>query len=86
MFAKDVYVNRRRTLLEKMRGAGESGVILLVGNAEAPAQYKDNCYKWRQDSTWLYYMGLDDPMYAAILDIPSWALPAPPRTRRWTRP
>ena len=45
MFAKDVYVNRRRTLLEKMRGAGESGVILLVGNAEAPAQYKDNCYK-----------------------------------------
>ena len=71
MFAKDVYVNRRRTLLEKMRGAGESGVILLVGNAEAPAQYKDNCYKWRQDSTWLYYMGLDDPMYAAILDIDS---------------
>ena len=71
MFAKDVYVNRRRTLLGKMRGAGESGVILLVGNAEAPAQYKDNCYKWRQDSTWLYYMGLDDPMYAAILDIDS---------------
>jgi Xaa-Pro aminopeptidase len=71
MFAKEVYVNRRRTLLEKMRGAGESGVILLVGNAEAPAQYKDNCYKWRQDSTWLYYMGLDDPMYAAILDIDS---------------
>ena len=71
MFAKEVYVNRRRTLLEKMRGAGESGVILFVGNAEAPAQYKDNCYKWRQDSTWLYYMGLDDPMYAAILDIDS---------------
>ncbi len=71
MFAKEVYVNRRRTLLAKMREAGESGVILLVGNAEAPAQYKDNCYKWRQDSTWLYYMGLDDPMYAAILDIDS---------------
>ena len=71
MFAKEVYVNRRRTLLAKMREAGESGVILLVGNAEAPAQYRDNCYKWRQDSTWLYYMGLDDPMYAAILDIDS---------------
>ena len=71
MFAKEVYVNRRRTLLAKMREAGESGLILLVGNAEAPAQYRDNCYKWRQDSTWLYYMGLDDPMYAAVLDIDS---------------
>ena len=71
MFAKEVYVRRRKALLEKMRGAGAQGIILLVGNAEAPAQYKDNCYKWRQDSTWLYYMGLDDPMYAAILDIDS---------------
>ena len=71
MFAKEVYVGRRQTLLAKMREAGESGVILLVGNAEAPAQYRDNCYKWRQESTWLYYMGLDDPMYAAVLDIDS---------------
>ena len=71
MFAKEVYVRRRKALLEKMRGAGAQGIILFVGNAEAPAQYKDNCYKWRQDSTWLYYMGLDDPMYAAILDIDS---------------
>ena len=71
MFAKEVYVRRRKVLLEKMRAAGADGIILFVGNAEAPAQYKDNCYKWRQDSTWLYYMGLDDPMYAAVLDIDS---------------
>ena len=38
MFAKDVYVRRRKTLLEKMRKAGADGIILLVGNAEAPAQ------------------------------------------------
>ena len=69
MFAKEVYVRRRRVLAQKMRDAGADGLILLVGNAEAPAQYKDNCYKWRQDSTWLYYFGLDDPMYAAILDL-----------------
>ena len=71
MFAKEVYVRRRKVLLDKMRAAGADGIILFVGNAEAPAQYKDNCYKWRQDSTWLYYMGLDDPMYAAVLDIDS---------------
>ena len=73
MFAKEVYVRRRSTLLKKMRDAGQSGIILFIGNAEAPAQYKDNCYKWRQDSTWLYYFGLDNPFYAAILDIDSGA-------------
>ena len=69
MFAKEVYARRRRTLVQKMHEAGADGIILFVGNAEAPAQYKDNCYKWRQDSTWLYYFGLDDPLYAAILDL-----------------
>ena len=73
MFAKEVYVRRRKTLLGKMREAGQSGIILFVGNAEAPAQYKDNCYKWRQDSSWLYYFGLDEPLMAAILDIDSGA-------------
>ena len=73
MFAKEVYVNRRQTLLRKMREAGQNGVILFVGNAEAPAQYKDNCYKWRQDSSWLYFFGLDEPLMAAVLDIDSGA-------------
>ncbi len=73
MFAKEVYVKRRKTLLAKMREAGQSGIILFVGNAEAPAQYKDNCYKWRQDSSWLYYFGLDEPCMAAVLDIDSGA-------------
>ena len=71
MFAKEVYVRRRATLLEKMRQAGQNGVILFIGNAEAPAQYKDNAYKWRQDSTWLYFWGLDEPMMAATIDIDS---------------
>ena len=69
MFAKEVYVRRRATLLRKMQEAGAKGLILVVGNAEAPAQYKDNCYKWRQDSSWLYFMGLDEPLMAALLDI-----------------
>ena len=71
MFAKEVYVSRRATLLAKMREAGESGLILFVGNAEAPAQYKDNCYKGRQDSSWLYYWGLDEPLMAAVMSIDS---------------
>ena len=69
MFSKEVYIRRRATLLKKMQEAGEHGLILFVGNAEAPAQYKDNCYKWRQDSSWLYFLGLDEPLMAAVLDI-----------------
>ena len=71
MFAKEVYVRRRATLLKKMQDNGQHGLILFIGNAEAPAQYKDNCYKWRQDSSWLYYFGIDEPLYAALLDIDS---------------
>lgn len=73
MFAKEVYIRRRAALMAKMKEAGERGVILFVGNVEAPAQYKDNAYKFRQDSSWLYYFGLDEPRYAAVLDIDSGA-------------
>ena len=69
MFAKEVYVKRRRELLKRLQENGAHGLALFVGNVEAPAQYKDNCYKWRQDSSWLYYFGLDEPRYAALLDI-----------------
>ena len=71
MFGREVYERRRKTLLVRMREAGQSGLILFIGNAEAPAQYKDNCYKWRQDSSWLYYWGLDEPLMAAVLSIDS---------------
>ena len=73
MFAKEVYARRRETLLRKMREDGQSGLMLFVGNAEAPAQYMDNGYKWRQDSNWLYFFGIDEPMYAAVIDIESGA-------------
>ena len=71
MFGREVYERRRKTLLVRMREARQSGLILFIGNAEAPAQYKDNCYKWRQDSSWLYYWGLDEPLMAAVLSIDS---------------
>ena len=48
---------------------GKRGIALFIGNTEAPAQYKDNCYKFRQDSTWLYFFGIDQPLYAAIIDL-----------------
>ena len=69
MFEKEVYIARRRALTERL--AGEKGVVLFLGNVEAPAQYKDNCYKWRQDSSWLYFFGIDEPRFAATIDLES---------------
>ena len=72
MFPKETYVARRKTLLEKMSLSapeGKRGIALFVGNVEAAAQYKDNAYKFRQDSSWLYYFGIDEPRFAAVLDL-----------------
>lgn len=72
MFSKVVYARRRQTLVAKMADSaaeGKRGIALFIGNTEAPAQYKDNCYKFRQDSTWLYFFGIDQPLYAAIIDL-----------------
>ena len=69
MFSKEVYVARRRELFRRL--SDQSGIVVFLGNVEAPAQYKDNCYKWRQNSNWLYYFGIDEPRYAAVLDLDS---------------
>lgn len=67
MFKKDTYIARRATLLEKMKG--EKGIMLFIGNVDSPAQYRDNAYKWRQDGTWLYFFGIDEPCLAATIDL-----------------
>ena len=69
MFEASVYTNRRRVLLERMSGA--KGVAVFVGNADAAMNYRGNDYKFRQDSSFLYYWGIDEPWFAAILDLES---------------
>ena len=73
MFDKDVYVRRRRTLLERMSSIpeGRRGIAAFLGNAEAPQNYRGNDYRFRQDSTFLYFWGIDEPCFAAILDLDS---------------
>ena len=65
MFDKKIYIERRKTLKEKF----ESGLILFPGNTESPANYAGNTYAFRQDSTFLYYFGLDVPGLAAVIDV-----------------
>ena len=76
MFEKSVYLKRRAELLARLKG--QSGIAVFIGNVEAPAQYRDNCYKWRQNSTWLYYFGIDEPRFAATVDLAQ-VYPKPPK-------
>ena len=63
--SKDTYVQRRARLKKDVG----SGLLLFLGNAEVGMNYADNTYKFRQDSTFLYFFGMDDPDLAAVIDI-----------------
>jgi len=45
------------------------GLALFLGNDECPMNYADNAYRFRQDSSFLYYFGLDTPGLAAVIDL-----------------
>ncbi len=65
MFDKKTYIQRR----EKLKKQIGSGVILLLGNEESPMNYPANTFNFRQDSSFLYFFGLDFPGLAAIIDV-----------------
>jgi Xaa-Pro aminopeptidase len=65
MFDAQTYIDRREVLKRKFN----SGLLLFLGNEESPANYKANTFAFRQDSTLLYYFGLDIPGIAATIDI-----------------
>ncbi len=65
MFDKSVYSSRRATL-RKLFG---SGILLFPGNKGSSMNYRANTYHFRQDSSFLYYFGLDYEGFNAIIDI-----------------
>jgi Xaa-Pro aminopeptidase len=67
MFSKNVYMQRRKILCDQL----EAGVIFLPGNEEVPMNYASNGYHFRQDSTFLYYFGLDAVGLAGMIDVES---------------
>jgi Xaa-Pro aminopeptidase len=65
MFESNVYEERRNHLKKHL----QSGIVLFLGNDESPINYSANTYPYRQDSSFLYYWGLDRPGLNAIIDI-----------------
>ncbi|HMO41036.1 MAG TPA: aminopeptidase P family protein [Saprospiraceae bacterium] len=64
MFHKNTYTQRRAHLQQAIA----SGLILLPGHTESPINCADNTYPFRQDSNFLYYIGIDQPNLAALID------------------
>ena len=67
MFSKEIYRSRRKALAASLKGKG--GIILFLGNSEAPLDYPDNCYRFHQDSSFNYFWGLCEPDLAAVIDL-----------------
>ncbi len=65
MFDPSIYKQRR----DRMKDQIQSGLILFLGNEESPMNYPDNPYHFRQDSSYLYFFGLDFPSLAGVVDI-----------------
>ncbi|MCK4502251.1 MAG: aminopeptidase P N-terminal domain-containing protein, partial [Desulfuromonadales bacterium] len=57
MFEVDIYQKRRQQLIQRIK----SGLILLSGNIDSPFNSASNNYRFRQDSSFLYFCGLDQP-------------------------
>jgi len=64
MFSASTYQQRRHDLAALI----PSGLIFLPGNREAPMNYTDNTYPFRQDSNFRYFAGHNLPDLALTID------------------
>src|ERR1035437_5875196 len=67
MFKTEVYTKRREELHKKIK----NGIGLFISNPEAPMNYPDNTYHYRQDSDFLYFFGIDLPGFTGLMDFDS---------------
>ncbi len=67
MFSKDTYINRRNRLKKNLN----KGIALILGNVDASMNYPHNTYHFRQDSTFLYFFGLDYQGLTGVIDLES---------------
>jgi len=65
MFDKQVYIDRRAELKKNFK----NGILLFPGNDESAMNYAGNTYPFRQDSSFLYYFGIDVPNMVGLIDI-----------------
>ncbi len=67
LFNRETYVERRNRLRELVG----SGLVLLFGNNDSPMNYPANAYKFRQDSSFLYFYGQHRDGLVGVIDADS---------------
>ncbi len=67
MFSKETYIKRRQQMAQDV----DKGLLLFIGNTESPMNYADNTYRFRQDSSFLYFFGLNHPDLVGVVDAES---------------
>lgn len=69
LFSKNTYTERRA----RLRQLVGHGLIVLMGNNESPMNYPSNTYKFRQDSSFLYFFGQHRDGLVGVIDADSGA-------------
>ena len=64
MFKPETYAGRRAALHQELK----NGIAIFPGNEEASFNYPSNTYHFRQDSTFSYFFGINQPDLAGIID------------------
>ena len=67
LFSKQTYIDRRNVLRQHVG----HGLIILFGNNDSPVNYPSNGSKFRQDSSFLYYFGLQRDGLVGVIDADS---------------
>lgn len=67
LFSKETYTDRR----ERLRRLVNNGLIVLFGNNDSPMNYPANAYKFRQDSSFLYFFGQHRDGLVGVIDAES---------------
>jgi Xaa-Pro aminopeptidase len=67
MFEPSIYKARRLALKEKFR----DGLLLFLGNRPSPINMEASVYPFRQDSSFLYFFGINAPDLAGLIDTQS---------------
>ena len=65
LFNKETYIQRRNRLKTQVR----DGIIVLFGNNFSPVNYPNNAYKFRQDSSFLYFYGQHRDGLVGVIDL-----------------
>jgi len=65
MFDREIYIDRRKQLRSNVK----EGMIVFLSNNNASMNYPANTYRYRQDSSFTYFFGLQLPGLVGVIDL-----------------